>query len=150
MYKFRTMFAGSDPAIHQAYIRSLVKGEAEAIGGAFKLSNDPRITPTGRILRRYSLDELPQLFNVLRGDMSLVGPRPPLPYEWDMYDARARLRLSVPPGITGLWQVSGRNVLDFHQMIELDLGYIARWSFWLDLWIVLRTPLVVITARGAR
>jgi exopolysaccharide biosynthesis polyprenyl glycosylphosphotransferase len=150
MYKFRTMFADNNPMIHHDYYRSLVDRSAKPIGGVFKLSNDPRITPVGRILRRFSLDELPQLFNVLKGDMSLVGPRPPQPYEVAMYDERARLRLSVTPGITGLWQVSGRNELDFHEMVDLDLTYIARWSFWLDLLIILRTPLVLITAKGAR
>jgi lipopolysaccharide/colanic/teichoic acid biosynthesis glycosyltransferase len=150
MHKFRSMFAGSDPAIHEAYLRGLVRGEATPVDGAYKLADDPRITPVGRVLRRLSLDELPQLFNVLTAEMSLVGPRPPLPYEVDLYDARARRRLSVPPGMTGLWQVSGRSTLDFHQMVDLDLAYIARWSFWLDLSIVARTPRALITGRGAR
>jgi lipopolysaccharide/colanic/teichoic acid biosynthesis glycosyltransferase len=150
MLKFRTMFAGTDSAIHQAYYRRLINGDAPTIGGVFKLADDPRVTPVGRLLRRLSLDELPQLVNVVRAEMSLVGPRPPLPYEAELYDSRARLRLSVPPGLTGLWQVSGRNALDFRQMVELDLAYITRWSFWLDLQIVVRTPLVVATARGAR
>ena len=149
MYKVRTMFDGNDPSIHRAYYQDLMNGVAAPVNGAYKLSNDPRITPVGRVLRRFSLDELPQLLNVLRGDMSLVGPRPPLPYEVDLYDEQARLRLSVTPGLTGLWQVSGRDMLTFHQMIHSDLAYIAGWSFWTDLWILARTPAAVITARGA-
>jgi lipopolysaccharide/colanic/teichoic acid biosynthesis glycosyltransferase len=150
MYKFRTMVADSDPALHRAYIRSLVRGQARAHGGAFKLTDDPRITRVGRFLRRLSLDELPQLYNVIRGEMSLVGPRPPLPYEVELYDTRARRRLTVTPGMTGLWQVSGRSRLDFQQMIELDLAYIARWSIWLDLSILCRTPAAVLATSSAR
>jgi exopolysaccharide biosynthesis polyprenyl glycosylphosphotransferase len=147
--KFRTMYVDADAAIHRAYVQALVRGRASARGGVFKLKDDPRVTPVGRLLRRFSLDELPQLLNVLRGEMSLVGPRPPLPYEVELYDARALRRLAVVPGLTGLWQVSGRNELDFDQMVDLDLAYIAGWSPWLDLRIVLRTPLVLITGRGA-
>ena len=149
MYKFRTMLPNSDASIHQAYYRALINGEAEPISGTFKLRHDPRVTPIGRILRRSSLDELPQLFNILKGDMSLVGPRPPIPYEVELYGPRERSRLSVTPGVTGLWQVSGRNALNFHQMIDLDLSYIERWSVWLDLVILFRTCVVVITGRGA-
>jgi lipopolysaccharide/colanic/teichoic acid biosynthesis glycosyltransferase len=149
MYKFRTMLADCDPAPHRAFYRSLVKGEARPIGGSFKLTDDPRVTPVGRVLRRLSLDELPQLLNVLKGEMSLVGPRPPLPYEVELYDARALRRLSVRPGMTGLWQVNGRSALDFQQMVDLDLSYITRWSIWLDVAIVLRTPAVVLATRGA-
>jgi len=149
MYKFRTMFADSDPAIHEAYCRDLIGGVAQPINGAFKLSDDSRIMPIGRVLRRFSLDELPQVFNVLRSDMSLVGPRPPLPYEAALYDERAQLRLLVPPGMTGLWQISGRDTLTFRQMVEMDLTYISSWSFWLDLSIMLRTPFAVISTRGA-
>lgn len=149
MYKFRTMAANSDAEIHRAYTERLLRGNAVSVGGAFKLVNDPRVTAVGRILRRCSLDELPQLLNVLKGEMSLVGPRPPLAYEVELYDAWARRRLSVTPGMTGLWQVSGRSTLDFHQMVDLDLSYITNWSFMLDLRIVLRTPAALITARGA-
>lgn len=149
MYKFRTMFANSNSAIHEAYSRALISGAAGAHQGAFKLRSDPRVTPLGRILRALSLDELPQLVNVLKGDMSLVGPRPPLPYEVELYGPRERHRLAVPPGITGLWQVSGRSALNFQQMIQLDLSYIEHWSIWLDLKILLRTPLVVIRRQGA-
>ncbi len=149
MYKFRTMSVDSDAGIHQAYYSGLISGTAEPSNGVFKLSHDPRVTNSGGVLRRFSLDELPQLMNVLRGDMSLVGPRPPIPYEVEQYGPREWLRLEVPPGLTGLWQVSGRNLLDFQQMIELDLAYIERWSIWLDLWIMARTPFVVLAARGA-
>ena len=149
LYKFRTMFANNDQAIHQAYYRALINGEAKPLDGTFKLTYDPRITPIGRFLRRFSLDELPQLLNVLKGDMSLVGPRPPIPYEVELYRPRERSRLSVIPGITGLWQVSGRNSLNFQQMIDLDLAYIERWSLWLDIQILARTVFVVATGRGA-
>ena len=149
MYKFRTMTRNCDTGIHQTYYRQLVNGEAAPIDGAFKLARDPRVTPVGRALRRFSLDELPQLWNVLKGEMSMVGPRPPIPYETDLYSVRERRRLVVKPGLTGLWQVSGRNCCSFQEMIELDLAYIERWSIWVDLMILLRTPLVIATGRGA-
>jgi lipopolysaccharide/colanic/teichoic acid biosynthesis glycosyltransferase len=149
MYKFRTMVANGHPDVHRAYYELLVRGVAEPIGGKFKLGNDPRVTALGRILRHYSLDELPQLWNVLRGEMSLVGPRPPIPYEVELYGPREMGRLAVTPGLTGLWQVSGRSLLDFERMIALDLAYIERWSLWLDILILIRTPLVVLSARGA-
>ena len=149
MYKFRTMRPGGDPAVHRAYVRALICGAAEPQDGAFKLSDDPRVTRVGRFLRRFSLDELPQLLNVLKGNMSLVGPRPPLAYEVELYSARDRGRLSVAPGLTGLWQVSGRSELTFQEMVDLDLEYIERWSMWLDLKILIRTPLIVIIGRGA-
>ena len=149
LFKFRTMYHGASSAVHEKYYRDLIQGNAQATGSTFKLRNDPRITPIGRILRRLSLDELPQLINVLRGEMSLVGPRPPLPYEVAQYGSRELGRLSVAPGLTGLWQVCGRATLNFSQMIDLDLAYIERWSIWLDLSILLRTPLVVLTGRGA-
>jgi lipopolysaccharide/colanic/teichoic acid biosynthesis glycosyltransferase len=149
MYKFRTMVTNSDAQIHAAYYRSLVRGEAVPIDGAFKLARDPRVTRVGRFLRRASLDEVPQLVNVLRGEMSLVGPRPPIPYEVELYGVRERQRLTVLPGLTGLWQVSGRSLLSFQEMIDLDLAYIQHWSIWLDLRILLWTPLVVIAGLGA-
>jgi lipopolysaccharide/colanic/teichoic acid biosynthesis glycosyltransferase len=149
MYKFRTMLANGDHDIHRAYFGSLVRGAAAPTNGKFKLGNDPRITPLGRILRRYSLDELPQFCNVLRGEMSLVGPRPAIPYEVELYAQRDFRRLAVIPGMTGLWQVSGRSLLDFDRMVTLDLAYIEHWSIWLDIQILLRTPLVVLTGRGA-
>ena len=113
-----------------------------------KLTNDERITRVGRWLRRTSLDELPQLFNVLRGEMSLVGPRPPLAYEFDQYEHWQFHRLQVRPGITGLWQVSGRNRLTYRQMCELDLVYIRAWSLWLDLQIMVKTIPVVLSNSG--
>jgi len=148
-YKFRTMYDGNDPSAHLAYYRQLVVGEAQPTGRSFKLANDPRVTPVGRTLRRYSLDEFPQLFNVLKGDMSLVGPRPPIPYEADLYGTRELERLRVRPGLTGLWQISGRSELTFQEMIDLDLAYIAQWSLVNDLSIIARTPWVIISGRGA-
>ncbi len=149
LLKFRTMYENSNSAVHESYVRSLIAGTAEAVGDTFKLQRDVRVTRVGRVLRRLSLDELPQLLNVLAGNMSLVGPRPPLPYEVAVYSRRARRRLEVTPGLTGLWQVSGRSNLDFQQMIDLDLAYIERWSMWMDLQILARTPLIVFTGRGA-
>jgi lipopolysaccharide/colanic/teichoic acid biosynthesis glycosyltransferase len=148
-YKFRTMYYGADDSPHRAYYQQLMAGAAQPQGRSFKLEDDPRVTPIGRILRRYSIDEFPQFFNVLRGDMSLVGPRPPIPYEVELYGDRELKRLAVRPGITGLWQVSGRANLDFQQMIDLDLAYISGWSLLSDLRILLRTPWAVISARGA-
>ena len=118
-------------------------------GPVFKMKNDPRVTLVGRFLRRSSLDELPQLFNVLKGDMSFVGPRPPIPEEVEKYEGWQRRRLSMKPGITGLWQVKGRNTIDFQQWMKLDLEYIDNWSFWLDVKILLRTIPVVIWGKGA-
>ncbi len=148
-YKFRTMYSGADESPHRTYYQQLVKGTAQPMSGVFKLEDDPRITRIGRILRRYSLDEFPQLLNVLRGDMSLVGPRPPIPYEADLYGSREFYRLSVKPGLTGLWQVSGRCTLNFQEMIELDLTYVNEWSLLSDLAILLRTPWAVISGTGA-
>jgi lipopolysaccharide/colanic/teichoic acid biosynthesis glycosyltransferase len=148
-YKFRTMFDDNDASEHHAYYRALIRGDARPIGGSYKLTNDPRVTRVGALLRRYSLDEFPQLFNVLLGHMSLVGPRPPLPYEVDMYSSREWRRLAVRPGLTGLWQVSGRSALSFQQMVDLDIEYIETWNLLLDLRILLRTPLAVVTGDGA-
>jgi exopolysaccharide biosynthesis polyprenyl glycosylphosphotransferase len=152
MLKFRTMYVDADQSVHQAYVKKLIAGEADARdsanGAVFKLVGDARVTPVGRWLRRLSLDELPQLINVLRGDMSLVGPRPPLPYEVEHYKPRALLRLRAKPGITGLWQVSGRSRTTFEEMIDLDLQYIERWSIRLDLSILFRTIPVVLFPDG--
>jgi exopolysaccharide biosynthesis polyprenyl glycosylphosphotransferase len=143
-YKFRSMVADAE-----ARKPALVHLN-EVQGPAFKLARDPRITRFGRILRKYSLDELPQLWNVLIGDMSLVGPRPPTPGEVSGYTRRQKQRLTVVPGITGLWQVSGRNsITSFDRWVELDLEYIERWSLWLDLRILARTVRVVLLAEGA-
>lgn len=149
IYKFRTMLDKCDPAVHRAYAQALIHGEASPITGTYKLNHDARITPLGRVLRRFSLDELPQLMNVLEGDMSLVGPRPALAYEVDTYGDRERKRLAVKPGITGLWQVSGRSTVNFQQMVSFDLAYIEGWSLGLDLEILRRTPGAVMSGRGA-
>jgi exopolysaccharide biosynthesis polyprenyl glycosylphosphotransferase len=143
-YKFRSMQAGSDDERHREFQRKYIKGEAESNLGdadrpAYKLRGDERVTRLGRILRKTSLDELPQLFNVLRGDMSVVGPRPPIPYEVESYELWHRKRLDMKPGITGLWQVSGRNRLPFDEMVRMDLYYIENWSLLLDVRIILQT-----------
>jgi exopolysaccharide biosynthesis polyprenyl glycosylphosphotransferase len=142
--KFRTMLAGADDREHREYQRRYIEGRPDTNLGdpqrpVYKLHQDPRVTRTGRWLRRTSLDELPQLLNVLRGDMSVVGPRPPIPYEVEAYELWHRKRLDMKPGMTGLWQVSGRNRLSFDEMVRLDLFYIENWSLWLDLRIMLRT-----------
>jgi exopolysaccharide biosynthesis polyprenyl glycosylphosphotransferase len=149
LYKFRTMKAGADPELHREYQKAFIAGRAEAQVGndskpTYKLLTDPRITRVGKLLRRTSLDEVPQLLNVLLGDMSLVGPRPPIPYEVEAYELWHRKRLDMKPGLTGLWQVSGRNRLPFEEMVRLDLFYIENWSLLLDLKIILRTVLVMI------
>jgi lipopolysaccharide/colanic/teichoic acid biosynthesis glycosyltransferase len=150
--KFRSMYHRNDPTIHQDYIRSLISGESGAAqgSGVYKLVNDPRVTPLGRFLRRTSLDELPQFWNVLMGQMSLVGPRPPIPYEALSYDVWHRRRiLEAKPGITGLWQVTGRSSTSFNEMVRLDLQYARTWSLGLDLKILLRTPGAVFSGDGA-
>ena len=155
VWKFRTMRNGAPDAAHRELIRKMFNGqEAEAGHGngngkpVYKLVNDDRVTRVGRWLRRTSLDEVPQLFNVVRGEMSLVGPRPPLTYEFDAYDHWQFDRLTVLPGITGLWQVSGRNLLTYRQMCELDLEYVRRWSLWLDVQILFKTIPVVLFNSG--
>lgn len=151
-YKFRTMAVDNDPGIHRAYVERLIASPSEELKGdtgAFKLEGDPRVTRLGKTLRRTSIDELPQLINVIRGEMSLVGPRPPLPYEVVLYSERARRRLECKPGITGLWQVSGRCLTTFEEMVELDIEYIDTWSLGLDLAILARTAPAVIRGKGA-
>jgi exopolysaccharide biosynthesis polyprenyl glycosylphosphotransferase len=144
-YKFRTMVKDAEER------KALLTHLNEMRGPAFKMRHDPRITRLGAFLRKTSLDELPQLWNVLLGEMSLVGPRPPLPEEVECYSTRQAQRLSVTPGITGLWQVSGRNLLpDFEHWLELDLHYARRWSLWLDVRILLKTIIVVVLAKGAQ
>ena len=149
--KFRSMRADNDPSVHREYVTKLIAGEADRIAsraddkGVYKLANDKRITPIGRFLRKTSLDELPQFLNVLKGDMSLVGPRPPIPYELAAYQTWHRRRvLEVKPGITGLWQVTGRSRVKFDDMVRLDLRYAMSWSPWLDVKILMRTPGAVI------
>jgi len=152
--KFRTMFANSDPEIHREYVHSFIAGKVKATNGsepgAYKIKNDPRVTPIGRFLRRTSLDEFPQFWNVLRGEMSMVGPRPPLRYEFEAYDFWHRRRvLEVKPGVTGLWQVTGRSRTSFDDMVRMDLRYCQRWSLWLDVKILLATPMAVVIGHGA-
>jgi lipopolysaccharide/colanic/teichoic acid biosynthesis glycosyltransferase len=151
-YKFRSMFDGVDTAVHRAYIRDFVEGRLSAQeenAGQFKLTQDPRVTRVGRILRRASLDELPQLVNVLKGDMSLVGPRPVPPYEVACYRSADYDRLAAPPGITGLWQVQGRCRVPFEGMVQLDREYIRTASLWTDLKRLFQTIPAVLSGRGA-
>jgi lipopolysaccharide/colanic/teichoic acid biosynthesis glycosyltransferase len=151
-YKFRTMKANNDPNIHREFVAKLITGAADAKhnGGLFKLKNDPRITPVGRFLRRSSLDELPQFFNVLLNDMSLVGPRPPLPYEYEKYSEWHKRRvLELKPGITGLWQVEARSLTTFDEMVRIDIRYANARNIWLDLKIMLQTPAAMLSGRGA-
>jgi len=153
--KFRSMYYQSDAKIHRDYVRRLIAGEDEgepgvAKGAVYKIKDDPRVTVVGKLLRKTSLDELPQLFNVLKGEMSLVGPRPPIPYEVEAYDIWHRRRfLEVKPGITGLWQVNGRSRVRFEDMVRLDLQYARTWSLGLDLKILLETPRAVLFGEGA-
>lgn len=155
-YKFRTMAHNADPEIHRRYVQSLIRNQPQdgkLVGRkseqVFKLQKDPRITRVGGFLRRTSLDELPQFFNVVKGEMSVVGPRPPLPYEVQEYQDWHLSRLAVLPGITGLWQVRGRSRVSFDEMVRMDIEYIARQSLWLDLKILLLTIPAVFAGRGA-
>jgi lipopolysaccharide/colanic/teichoic acid biosynthesis glycosyltransferase len=143
MFKFRSM------RINAHDERTGVAHLNEAGGPIFKIRRDPRVTAVGRLIRRFSIDEVPQLLNVLRGEMSLVGPRPPLPEEYSTYGPRERQRMSVTPGITCIWQVSGRSDLDFETWVEMDLEYIASWSLWLDLKLLLKTVPAALIGRGA-
>jgi exopolysaccharide biosynthesis polyprenyl glycosylphosphotransferase len=158
--KFRSMYIDNDPGVHREYVTQLIAGHAERHptngngngdeAGVYKLTNDSRVTRVGAFLRRTSLDELPQVLNVLTGEMSLVGPRPPLPYEVAAYQTWHRRRiLEVKPGITGLWQVSGRCRVKFDEAVRLDLRYARNWSVWLDIKILLRTPRAVWSGEGA-
>jgi exopolysaccharide biosynthesis polyprenyl glycosylphosphotransferase len=144
MLKLRSMRTDADPRIHRQYLRQLIKlGAATEVdaGGkpVYKLVNDPRITRVGKVIRKTSIDELPQFINVLRGEMSMVGPRPPLKYEVDEYEEWHFKRLNIRPGITGLWQVSGRSRLSYEQMIQLDIAYVENWSLWTDIKILFKT-----------
>lgn len=152
-YKFRTMLVDNSDAAHRSFAAEFIKGRVmqEPSGSqkpVFKMQNDPRVTPIGRFLRKTSLDELPQFINVLKGDMTLVGPRPPLAYELAHYKEWHRGRLAVKPGLTGLWQVSGRSTVPFDEMVMLDLYYIENWSLALDLKIILRTVPVMLFGLG--
>lgn len=155
-YKFRTMKVNVDSALHQNYVRALIennKKQMSEIQGmdtpTRKLLNDPRIIRPGRLLRKFSLDELPQLWNVLRGDMSMIGPRPAIPYEVEIYKKWHMKRLEALPGITGLQQVTARSISDFDEQVKLDIEYINNQSLWLDIKIALKTPFAIISTRGA-
>ena len=152
--KFRSMYHRADASPHREYVTAFIRGEAaqhaDGEQQVYKLVTDNRITPVGQFLRRTSLDELPQFWSVLRGDMSLVGPRPPIPYEVEQYRPDQLARLGVKPGITGLWQVSGRSSTTFAEMVALDLAYIEQQSFWFDIAILLHTIPAVLSTRGAR
>jgi exopolysaccharide biosynthesis polyprenyl glycosylphosphotransferase len=153
--KFRSMHTGCDARLHQEYVNQFIAGQVigdtpEGAKPVFKIQKDPRVTPIGSFLRRTSLDELPQFWNVLRGELSLVGPRPPIAYEFRAYNAWHRRRVrEIKPGITGLWQVEGRSRTRFDDMVRLDLKYARAWSLWLDLKILVRTPAAVISGEGA-
>jgi lipopolysaccharide/colanic/teichoic acid biosynthesis glycosyltransferase len=154
--KFRSMYVNNDAAVHKQYVQQLIAGKANKQPmngndqGVYKLTKDPRITPVGAFLRKTSMDELPQFLNVLKGEMSLVGPRPPIPYEVEAYDIWHRRRLlEAKPGITGLWQVCGRSRVNFDDMVRLDLQYARTWSLWMDIKILLRTPGAVLLGAGA-
>jgi lipopolysaccharide/colanic/teichoic acid biosynthesis glycosyltransferase len=153
--KFRTMYQDADQRIHEQYAIQFINGHNKAVNNGhkrapiYKMVHDKRITRVGRFLRRTSLDELPQLFNVLKGDMTLVGPRPALPYEVAQFSEWARKRLAVSPGLTGLWQVSGRSSLTFTEMVALDIEYVEHRSLGMDLNLLVRTIPVVFSSKGA-
>src|SRR5262249_12191111 len=148
--KFRSMYINNDPAIHQEYVRNLINKKVDDSHGMFKIKNDPRVTTIGRFIRKTSLDELPQFINVLKGDMSLVGPRPPIPYELESYSLWHRRRITeARPGITGEWQVNGRSRTTFDEMVRMDLRYIRNRSLWLDVKILFKTPFAVFSGNGA-
>jgi exopolysaccharide biosynthesis polyprenyl glycosylphosphotransferase len=147
-YKFRTMYKDADPSLHQEHIKAYAEGMLDETKG-IKLKDDPRITRVGRFLRETSLDELPQTFNVLKGEMSLVGPRPVVVYEADLYDLWHSERFNVLPGITGLWQVTGRSTVTFDEQLRLDIRYIRNQSLLLDIQILLKTISAVLSKRGA-
>lgn len=150
LYKFRSMYAGADENKHRQAAKRWVKSSfpVDEQSGVYKLTNDDRITRVGRVIRRFNVDELPQLWNVIRGEMSLIGPRPPLPYEYEEYENHQKKRLTVKPGITGLWQVSGLHRLSFSDMVLLDLRYINEWSIYLELEIFFKTVSLVLFGKG--
>jgi lipopolysaccharide/colanic/teichoic acid biosynthesis glycosyltransferase len=151
-YKFRTMRADNDPAIHREFVKKMIEsgGPDASNDRVYKIVADPRVTSVGRVLRKLSLDELPQFFNIIRGDMSLVGPRPPVPYEFDSYRPWHKRRLlEIKPGLTGLWQVQGRSRTTFDEMVRMDLRYARSQSLWLDLKIMAQTPAAMLLGRGA-
>jgi exopolysaccharide biosynthesis polyprenyl glycosylphosphotransferase len=154
-YKFRTMRHDTDDTIHREYASSFIGGKELRLRDEktdkkiYKMPDDPRVTSIGKILRKTSLDELPQIFNVIKGDMSIVGPRPPIAYELTVYKEWHKRRLRAKPGMTGLWQVSGRSSVPFHDMVLLDLYYINRWSLLLDFEIMIKTVPVIVSGKGA-
>jgi len=150
------MVCNADSSLHKSYIKALINNDCKsmaALQGEYtkirKLTHDPRVTRLGKILRKSSIDEIPQFFNVLKGEMSLVGPRPAIPYEVEMYKPWHYRRLETKPGITGLWQVTARCTADFDEIISLDIQYVDQQSFWLDLKILIKTPLAVLSCKGA-
>ncbi len=148
--KFRSMYVNNDDSIHRRYVTSLIRGEVSESDGVFKITDDPRVTVVGRILRKSSLDELPQFFNVLKGDMALVGPRPPIPYELAAYQPwHFRRFMECKPGITGLWQVEGRSQTTFDGMVRMDIRYSRAQSILGDLKLLLKTPAALLFAKGA-
>ena len=152
MYKFRSMKVDNTSEIHKEFVTKLIKGQIgdeDEKGHPLKITNDPRVTLVGKLLRNYSLDELPQLINVLKGDMSLVGPRPCLPYEYELYEDWYKKRSCVRPGITGLWQVAGRSSVAFEDMILLDVYYIYNRSVLMDMNTLYETVFAVLEKRGA-
>jgi lipopolysaccharide/colanic/teichoic acid biosynthesis glycosyltransferase len=152
MLKFRSMRLENNPDLHREYVQRLIKENifpCQLENGSLKLKSDPRITGIGRIIRKFSLDELPQFLNVLRGEMSIVGPRPPLPYELDCYAEWHKKRLAVLPGITGLWQVTAHNSVCFDDMVRIDLEYITHMNIWLDLKLLFLTPFEMIRGKGS-
>jgi lipopolysaccharide/colanic/teichoic acid biosynthesis glycosyltransferase len=149
MWKLRTMHCDADDAVHREYVKSLMRGEAARNNGMFRVGQDPRITRAGRVLRRWSIDELPQFVNVMSGDMSVVGPRPNALHETAMYDGTAWQRLRVRPGVTGPWQVDARGLVPFEEMIALDIRYIAQRSLFGDVRLIFRTPGAVLGGDGA-
>lgn len=151
VYKFRSMYVNADEAIHRNAVKLYMNGMTlsnGASGNTHKLADDPRITRVGKVIRKLSIDELPQFINVLRGEMSLVGPRPPLPYEVEDYSIHARLRLCGKPGLTGLWQVYGRSRVTFAEMVDLDIEYLRRQSILQDLKLIVLTVPVMLFGRG--
>ena len=155
-YKFRSMYVNGDDRIHREYVANLIQGNLDKINKGdketplYKMNDDPRITPVGKIIRKTSIDEFPQFLNVLKGEMSLVGPRPPIPYEVEKYEPwHLRRILEVKPGITGLWQVDGRSKTSFDDMVRMDLRYVKNWSLWLDVKILVKTVKAVLKPNGA-
>ena len=152
MLKFRSMQVKNNPDLHREHVQKLIKQNMHPLDlgkNSLKMTGDPRITGVGKYLRKFSLDELPQFFNVLKGEMSIVGPRPSLPYEYEVYEEWHKQRLIVLPGITGLWQVTARNTIPFNEMVCIDLNYIQSMNLWLDLKIIILTPIEMIRGKGA-